>query len=73
ARSRLTSSGEEEDEPEHGVDGEQRIQAPANPRPLAELGRALEGMGRRGAMGGPGGPTAGAAGNLTGPQLLVAD
>ena len=55
------------------VGGEQRIQAPANPRPLAELGRALEGMGRRGAMGGPGGPTAGAAGNLTGPQLLVVD
>ena len=41
------------------VGGEQRIQAPADPRPLDELRRALEGMGRRGAMGGPGGPTAG--------------
>ena len=40
------------------VGGDQRIQGPANARPLEELGRALEGMGRGGAMGGPGGPTA---------------
>lgn len=38
------------------VGGDQRIQAPANPRPLPELGRALEGMGRAGAMGGDEGP-----------------
>ena len=38
------------------VGGDQRIQAPANPRPLSELGRALEGMGRGGAMGGSKGP-----------------
>ena len=43
------------------VGGDQRIQAPASPRPLSELGRTLEGMGRGGAMGGPGGPTAGLA------------
>ena len=52
------------------VGEQQRIQAPANPRPLEDLGRALEGMGRAGAMGGPQGPTAG-AGDRASPFALA--
>lgn len=48
------------------VGGDQRIQAPANPRPLSELGRALEGMGREGAMGGMKGAMGPASASLTG-------
>lgn len=51
------------------VGGNQRIQAPANARPLRELGRTFEEMGRSGATGGGRRPAGG--GNMASPFLLV--